>query len=304
MFQREKRWTILFKLLLSFIILITAFNVYAYDSVKLESVAKKLSSLDIVMPEPGPSDWLASHAEEGQSLADYLADPFKKEDAKHYIYIQPIGKFAKDDRRILMYVAKYLEIFYGYKTKIKADIDSQLIGAEGRRNNPIQGNLQFSAPYIIENILETRIPEDAVAFLGFTSTDLWPGDDWNYVFGLATPESSTGVWSLARLRSMSQGTGFDSKLLLRAAKLASHETAHMFGIMHNKDHIGLMNGVNHIKESDRTPMYLNSSNLAKLLSFSDLDIKDRYQKLVAWCDKYAFTHESAEFSKRLKLFSD
>ena len=43
-----------------------------------------------------------------------------------------------------------------------------------------------------------RRPEDAVAVLGLTTSDLWPGEGWNFVFGQASLRDRIGVWSLYR----------------------------------------------------------------------------------------------------------
>lgn len=292
----------MFKLISFLTILSLSFCAFAYDNKDVTAISDRLAELDIQMPTAGPNDWLAMNDEDGQTLDEYLNLDFKLQEAHKYIYIQPIGKFSKDDRRVLSKIANYLEIFYGLETKIKADISSNLILEEGRRTNPMQQNLQFSAPYIIEELLDSRRPVDAAAYVGFTATDLWPGNDWNYVFGLATPDDSMGIWSLARLRSVS--SGFDSKLLLRATKLASHEVGHMFGIMHNKDSKSIMNGSNHIKETDSTPLYLSSVDFPKLFKFTDFDIPSRYRALSEWCEKHGFESEASEFNKRAKLFED
>ena len=41
--------------------------------------------------------------------------------------------------------------------------------------------------------------------ISFTSTDLWPGEDWNFVFGQASFEKPVGVWSLHRLGDPAAG---------------------------------------------------------------------------------------------------
>lgn len=284
--------------------LILTANAQAYDVTELQTVRQKLLSLDSPVPKPEKNDWLANHKEEGQTLEEYLNLNFRLEDEKKYIYIQPIGKFSKEDRRVLSYVAEYLQIFYGMKTKIKADISADLVIAQARRHNPLQRNLQFSAVYIIDEILEKRKPSDAAAYVGFTATDLWPGDGWNYVFGLATPDNSLGVWSLARLRSGRIEAGVDSVLLLRAAKLASHEVGHMFAMKHNKDNKCLMNGANHLQETDRSPLYLSANYLPMLLSFSDVDVYQRYTGLQAWCKKFGFDKDAEAFFKRSEIFKN
>ena len=42
--------------------------------------------------------------------------------------------------------------------------------------------------------LPAFLPKDAFAFVAFTSSDLWPGEGWNFVFGQASMEGRIGVW--------------------------------------------------------------------------------------------------------------
>ena len=55
---------------------------------------------------------------------------------------------------------------------------------------------QFNSRYILYDVLSPRLPEDAFCVLGVTATDLYPSDDYNFVFGQASIKSRVGVASL------------------------------------------------------------------------------------------------------------
>jgi archaemetzincin len=67
-------------------------------------------------------------------------------------------------------------------------------------------------------------------------------------------------------------------LLRRSCKVLAHETSHMLGIQHWIDFNCLMNGSNHLDQSDRRPIDLCPMDLRKLsIGF---DISERYQTLL------------------------
>ena len=80
-------------------------------------------------------------------------------------------------------------------------------------------------------------------------TDLYPRDEWNFVFGLASIKDRTGVFSFARY----DPRFFEPKeyipkydeIFWRAAGVMAHETCHMFGMRHCIYFDCLMNGSNH-----------------------------------------------------------
>lgn len=46
--------------------------------------------------------------------------------------------------------------------------------------------------------MQTKLPADAFCMIGVSLTDLYPRDEWNFVFGLASIKERTGVFSFAR----------------------------------------------------------------------------------------------------------
>ena len=81
-------------------------------------------------------------------------------------------------------------------------------------------------------MLKPHRPIDAVAVLGLTAEDLWPGDDWNFVFGQASLSERVGVWSLHRNGNVDGSVDEQRLFLRRTLKTAVHETGHMLSIPH------------------------------------------------------------------------
>ena len=46
--------------------------------------------------------------------------------------------------------------------------------------------------------MELRIPKDAICVIAITKIDLYPSDEWNFVFGIGSLFKGVGVFSFAR----------------------------------------------------------------------------------------------------------
>src|SRR5690606_32924923 len=108
--------------------------------------------------------------------------------------------------------------------------------------------------------LEGKLPADALLLIGLTMTDLYPGEDWNFVFGYAALDNRVGVYSLLRfdpaIVEPGRATTLEQRralMLERGLKLMTHELTHSFGVRHCIHYDCLMNGANHIEESDAHP---------------------------------------------------
>lgn len=90
--------------------------------------------------------------------------------------------------------------------------------------------------------------------------DLYPKEDWNFVFGQAVASKGTGIFSFARYRGCGTGPLFTRRCLM----VLCHEIGHLFGIAHCVWWQCCMNGSNGDWESDRRPFPLCPTDLAKL----------------------------------------
>ena len=121
-----------------------------------------------------------------------------------------------------------------------------------------------STTYVLDTVLKPRRPKDAVAVLGITASDLWPGKDWNFVFGQASLSERVGIWSLSRFGDPTKGEDERRRFLVRTLKLAVHETGHMFGIRHCVHFKCGMNGSNSLDETDGSTLAFCPECVAKI----------------------------------------
>jgi archaemetzincin len=129
-----------------------------------------------------------------------------------------------------------------------------------------------------------------VAVLALTSTDLWPGKGWNFVFGQASFREGVGVWSLHR---MGDPELEPKAFLRRTLKIAIHETGHMFSILHCTDFDCGMNGCNHQVESDRQPMWFCPEDEMKIWYGFGADPTERYRELGEFGERHGLDREAS-----------
>ena len=151
----------------------------------------------------------------------------------------------------------------------------------------------FFEEAIIKNLLPARRPADAIAYVAFTAYDLWPGRDWNFVFGEASIDERVGVWSFYRFGSPEESSSSYRLALLRTLQVASHETAHVFGIRHCTGFECNMNGSNSLEEADNNSLFLCPSCLQKLLWSTNCDTLKRYHALADFFARHTLMSESA-----------
>ena len=112
--------------------------------------------------------------------------------------------------------------------------------------------------------------------MAITEMDLYPKPEWNYVFGLASYRDRIAVSSIYR---MQKDADFNLSLE-RLLKICSHEIGHMFGLLHCIYFNCLMNGSNHLDESDGRISELCPVCLRKLQHSIGFDILERYKALL------------------------
>ncbi|KAK4994477.1 hypothetical protein LTR66_005496 [Elasticomyces elasticus] len=98
-----------------------------------------------------------------------------------------------------------------------------------------------------------------------------------------TPATLSGLW------------------LGRVCRTASHELGHCLGIDHCVYYACSMQGTASLMEDGRQPPYLCPVDLAKVLQATGSSARERYQALLAYCDKRADVHLFAAFSAWLRV---
>jgi archaemetzincin len=256
------------------------------------------------LPEPGPSDWLANHPEAGQTFEQFvLSQPNRPDARRKKLYLQPLGDFNESDGPPLDQLRGFTMAFFMMDVHILPPLRLAQSHITSRRN-PWTGQAQLLTGDIL-NLLRTRLPADAFALLGITMTDLYPDLNWNFVFGQASPEDRVGVYSFARYDPRFYGHALSAdarKLMLRrSCKVLAHETGHMFGIEHCVWYRCLMNGSNHLAESDARPLHLCPVDLRKLQWSIGFDVVERYRRLRDFHRQAGFEDEAAWLDKRIRF---
>lgn len=258
------------------------------------------------IPKPGPSDWLANHAEPGQSYSQYrLSRPNRPDETRKTIYLQPIGDFDTTDGPSLEKVAEYARCFFALPVKLLPMVpDDQLTISERRiTERHHHGNRQMLSTDIL-SWLEPRVPDDGYCLLAVTMIDLYPDPKWNFVFGQASLRSRVGVYSFARydpgFRGEQRTAETENLMLRRSCHVLAHETGHMFGIRHCVHFHCVMNGSNHLDEADRQPNHLCPVCLRKLQWACGFDVVDRYTQLKQFAEQADWEKETQWLSGRIE----
>lgn len=260
-------------------------------------------------------DWIPAHPEEHQDFKSFYKDPNRKTpDARNStIYIQTIGSFGEVGPQTDQYVEWLREycqaFFYGLTVKLLPAVTVAQTGCSFRINSDSQ-NLQILTGDVLR-LIKKRKPRDAFCIVGLTMIDLYPEESWNFVFGEACLSKGMGVFSFARyddsfytrayagrLKKQHQPkkgdySAFDgcytppltSTLLLRSCKTMTYEIGHMFGMKHCQWLSCVMQGANHLEESDRSPLDFCPICLRKIHVSISYKIADRYKALLQWMEE-------------------
>jgi archaemetzincin len=271
------------------------------------------------IPKPGPHDWLANHPEPGQTFDQFVrSKPHRPDKQRSKLYLQPLGEFTEGRSPPLEQLQQFAAALFMLDVEVLPPISL----AEARittRRNQYTGQTQLLTGDIL-TLLRKKLPDDACALLGITMVDLYPEESWNFVFGQASLRHRVGVYSFARYDPRFYGerapshfedppgprrggglTPNEQKLMLRrSCKVLAHETAHMFGIQHCIHFCCLMNGSNHLAESDARPLHLCPVDLRKLHHSVGFDVIERYRRLRDFCQQAGFENEEVWLKDRLE----
>jgi len=265
------------------------------------SVYENLVQLHQVKTSPGPYDWLAHHPEPGQTFAQFKQErPFRPDKKKKFIFITLLGDFDRTQKEIVGLTAEYMQVYFGMPVKFSPPVPLSVIPPRARRVHPLTLDKQVLTTYVLENVLKSKVPEEAFCLIAFTSADLWPGEDWNFVFGQASIEDRIGVWSIYRNGDPGQDKKSYEQCLKRTIKTGTHEVGHMLSMHHCIFYECGMNGSNHRKESDDRPLWLCPVCLRKLTWATGMDPLARYQALIALNQRYGFKEEEEFFRRSLE----
>lgn len=270
----------------------------------LDEKTQRLYPLHQKKIPPQPGDWLSVHHEPGQSFEEYLSEkPIRPTERLNTIYIQPIADFTQSQQKIIELTAEYISLYFNLPAKILDPLPFSVIPANARRVHPTWGMKQILSTYILDKVLRPRRSNNALAVLGLTAIDLWPGRGWNFVFGQASLYDRVGVWSIYRNGDPDESKEMFRLCLLRTIKTAVHEIGHILTMRHCIAYECVMNGSNHREESDRRPVYLCPVCLKKLCWNLGIDPLERYKRLESFCLKNNLIKEAKFFQQAIILLN-
>ena len=262
---------------------------------------RTLAPLHTKLAKPKPGEWLARFKEPGQTFDQYLlCRPVMPRGKRRTLVIQPLGAFTPTQRKIVNLTAEFMGLYFNLPVRIAKDLPLKIIPASARRKHPQWGMKQILSTYVLDKVLRPRLARDAAACIAFTATDLWPGEGWNFVFGQASIRERVGVWSIYRNGNADDNEAAFRLCLLRTMKTATHETGHMFSILHCTAYECNMCGSNSRTESDSRPITLCPQCLAKVCYATGTAPGERFRKLVAFCRKNGLKKQAALYAASLK----
>jgi len=263
------------------------------------------------IPHPKPGDWLAVHRETGQTFEQFVkSKPNRPDKIRSKIYLQPLGEFGftqsgdppTNQIPLVESLKEYAGAFFDMQVEVlpRLTLSGQAITT---RINSLTRNRQILTGDVL-TILKGKLPADAFCVLAITMEDLYPDPSWNFVFGQASLRTRVGVYSFARYDPAFYGNkrtkDYQKILLRRSCKVLVHETGHMFGLTHCIYFKCVLNGSNHLKESDSRPMHLCPVCLRKLQHSIGFDVISRYTKLFRFYRKLELDDEARWIANRLE----
>jgi archaemetzincin len=148
---------------------------------------------------------------------------------------------------------------------VHCELPLAVIPEDGRRVHPTWGTPQIRTAYVLNELLRPERPDDALAYLCFTASDLCSNATENYVLGEASTWERLGVWSIHRNGDPAEGPEAFRQCLTRTMHIATHETGHILALKHCTAFACNMNGANSVAEADRHPHHFCPVCLRKLL---------------------------------------
>ena len=256
------------------------------------------------LPAPQAREWLAVHAEHGQTFDDYARAAIRPAAGARTVYLQPVDAAGAFSDTCLSTLAAFTEAFFQLNVRVCGPLvldPSSLV----TRAAPDTGTPQVYAGDILARLYAVK-PADAFCVLGITAHDLFPHPIVSFAFGEASATCRVGVVSVARY-----GPPFcedapgrqPGEMRKRCCRVIAHEIGHMAGIAHCIYFRCLMNGSSSLAESDRRPLHLCPIDLRKLQWLIGFDFEERYLRLQQFWRAAGEEREAAWVAGRLQASS-
>lgn len=242
---------------------------------------------------PRHGDWLTQHEERGQPFKTFVRGMhFSPHGPFRSIAIVPLGN--EFELPSLQHLVGYLKAFFCLQVRVlpRVPLDTLLAAVTHRDSRDRKGRQLLSKD--VHRFLGCLITgsrdysRSTVATVGVTMEDLYPQDDWNFVFGEADLSTGVGVFSFCRYSPVFFDPFADPApelVLQRACKVMTHEICHMFGLRHCIHFSCLMNGSNHLDELDANGLWLCPVCLFKLIDGFRWNLVSRYTGLLCCAEQ-------------------
>eukprot|EP01006_Ploeotia_vitrea_P055123 TRINITY_DN67962_c7_g3_i1.p1 TRINITY_DN67962_c7_g3~~TRINITY_DN67962_c7_g3_i1.p1 ORF type:complete len:377 (-),score=26.77 TRINITY_DN67962_c7_g3_i1:487-1617(-) len=285
---------------------------------------------------PGPADWLNGPGideRDGQTFSQFKKQHSRRVKPDSTIVLVPLGEFEQTSLQLddidssddethdyvhdyllqekdilpagvdITFLAAVVEAFFGLKVLVHPTIPhSELLDLPHRDAGV--GGIQFQTGPVQKMLHKLqqkhKAYSKAVAVVGITMNDLYPGKGWNFVFGEADTVRHTGVFGFARYSCENP-----KRFLRRCTKTMVHEIGHLFDLEHCVWFDCIMNGANHLEEDDRTCFHLCPVDLRKLMSaIPQIDPVERYKALLGLFAQVHFNSEVRWLQHRLAMLGE
>lgn len=257
-----------------------------------EAYFSAIKENDVKLDKPKPGDWLYDHPEKGQTFESYKRQNTTLHPELKRIYLVALGTFTREEQAVLEQARRYASVYFQREVVMLPALSDSIIPKDKRRQRDY--GEQWLSPYIINSLLPDLRPSDAIACMAFTSGDLYPADDWNFVFGEASYAGRVGVTSIFRLKFPPQRPHSAQFFLQRLMNVATHEIGHMLLMSHCTNARCVMNGSNGMAESDASPNRACSECQRKLHWRLGYDNQKRLKELTDFFRQY---HLEEDFSR-------
>ncbi len=303
-YKKELSFNNQFWLFLLIFLLLWINSVQAQESTSLNIITKKLSKIHTKLGTPKSGEWLSIHDESGQTFIEYKrCRPRLPTAQRKIIYIQPLGHFTSSQKKIIKATAEFMGYYFNLPVIIKKALPLSIIPKKARRQHPSWGMKQILTTYVLHNVLYPKLPDDAAVYIALTASDLWPGKDWNFVFGQASLKKRVGVFSLYRNGNPGKSEADFLLCLQRTLKTCTHETGHMFSMKHCTAYECNLCGSNSREESDKRPLWMCPECLAKVCWATKASPIKRFKKLISFCEANGLGKEVEFYNNSIKIIS-
>ena len=253
---------------------------------------KPLAKIHVKLCSYLEDDSLDWHEEKEQSYANYCAQLMVcPNDTINKIYILPLGSFNTLEMKLIKNTAEYISLFFMLETKVLEPVSDSIVSETARRIN--FGKEQLKTQYIFDSILKLRFPKDAICYMAITNIDLYPNENYNFVFGQANLFQRVDVSSYNRFIDNNLDNSNYDRCYEQIINTATHELGHMFSLKHCTSYECLLNQI------DKRPYWLCPECLAKLQWRIKFNVLKRYDKLIKYSEEHHFINE-AKFYKLSK----